>query len=458
MAKLNFLLICTIILIIVPLVNATPNIEIEKIDKGSTIISELTNPATFDFIIYNKGPAEKFEIYSLVGVSMGPKGYFDLKEGKNRISVTAYPNEDLRKRTGFLNFDYEIKGIQSGIIKDRLLIKIVPLKEAIEVIAIPLNPSESESIITIKNKENTNLDNIELEFKSMFFESQKTISLKPYEQINITIPVTKEKIKKLSAGPYIIETQIKKDESKEQIESVLDYLEEEGISVEKKIEGIIFKKTTITKMNRGNTNSMSSTEIKKDAVSRLFTVNSPEPSEIQREGLFVKYIWNKELSPDDSFIVESTTNYLFPLIIIILIIVIVLLVKMYTQTATSLRKRVSLVKTRGGEFALKVTIHVKAKKHSDRIQIVDSLPVMTKLYEQFTKQPSRIDHQSGKLYWNIDKLNAGEERIFSYIIYSKLNVIGRFELPAAVAVFEAEGKTQEVFSNKAFFVSEKTKN
>ena len=68
--------------------------------------------------------------------------------------------------------------------------------------------------------------------------------------------------------------------------------------------------------------------------------------------------------------------------------------------------------------------------------------------------PDKIDPATKRLFWNLDRLNAGEERIYSYIIFSKVRVVGRFELPAATAVYLREGKTENVLSNRAFFVSE----
>jgi hypothetical protein len=36
-----------------------------------------------------------------------------------------------------------------------------------------------------------------------------------------------------------------------------------------------------------------------------------------------------------------------------------------------------------------------------------------------------------------------------------MNIIGRFELPNALAVYEKNGKVKETLSNKAFFAAEK---
>ena len=55
-------------------------------------------------------------------------------------------------------------------------------------------------------------------------------------------------------------------------------------------------------------------------------------------------------------------------------------------------------------------------------------------------------------------MNKGEERIFTYIIYSKIGVVGKFELPSARAIYEKEGKVKKTESNRSFFINEPKKN
>jgi len=69
-------------------------------------------------------------------------------------------------------------------------------------------------------------------------------------------------------------------------------------------------------------------------------------------------------------------------------------------------------------------------------------------------KPDKIDASSRRIHWNIGDLNAGEERLFSYIVYSKVGVVGKFSLPEATAVFEQNDKIKEVESNKVFFMSD----
>ena len=83
---------------------------------------------------------------------------------------------------------------------------------------------------------------------------------------------------------------------------------------------------------------------------------------------------------------------------------------------------------------------------------------MVNLHEKFFgDQPTRTDTGNRRIEWNFDSMQSGEIRIVSYLIYSKVGVFGKFELPTATAIFEHEGEIHEVESNKAFFISEQRK-
>ena len=104
------------------------------------------------------------------------------------------------------------------------------------------------------------------------------------------------------------------------------------------------------------------------------------------------------------------------------------------------------------------TIFVQARKYVERVNIVDRLPPLVKIYERFGKEePSKVDSANKRIEWNYEKLEAGETRILTYIIYSKVGVVGRFALPSTTAIYEKNGKIQEAESNRAFFVAEQTK-
>jgi hypothetical protein len=56
-----------------------------------------------------------------------------------------------------------------------------------------------------------------------------------------------------------------------------------------------------------------------------------------------------------------------------------------------------------------------------------------------------------------DKLEEGERRVLSYIVFSKVGVLGKFELPRTRSSFEREGEVKRSISNKVYFVSEASK-
>lgn len=430
------------------------NLEVKKIDKGSVVISELNNPALFQFDITNLEAKDNFEIYTLLGVSFSPRGTFELPQGKSTLEVKAYPNAELRKNSGFFTFEYQLRGQDSGIFKDTLTIKIVRIGSIFEVNVGDIIPGDNEAKITLVNLENTNIDNLSIGLNSVFFDENKLVSLRPYEQVSLIVKINKDKILGLSAGQYPYAVNFDLSGATSKLEGKLNYIERAEIRESSITNGAIIRETTIIKTNTGNVKSEAVVEVSRDILSRLFTTFSEVPMKSEKKRFAVKYSWQKTLNPGEKYSVSVKTNYTFSLIILILIVAIAFVVKVFSITSIVLEKKVSFIRTKGGEFALKVRVHVKAKKHADNIQVIDRLPGMTKLYERFGSKPDKIDLSTGRMFFNIPHLNAGEERVFSYIIFSKVAVVGRFELPAAMAIYEKEGKTLEVNSNRAFFVSD----
>jgi hypothetical protein len=132
------------------------------------------------------------------------------------------------------------------------------------------------------------------------------------------------------------------------------------------------------------------------------------------------------------------------------------MVRAYYSTVLVITKRISLVRTKGGEFALRVRLSVKARKDVSEVILRDTLPSMVKLYDQHIRQPDEIDSAKRQLVWRIQRLNSGEERVFSYIIYSKIKIVGQFTLPAAHATFVHDGKKEGVYSNITSSVADNT--
>ena len=224
--------------------------------------------------------------------------------------------------------------------------------------------------------------------------------------------------------------------------------------ISEETKGFIIHSKSVDKYNEGNIPTIADVAIRKNIISRLFTTFSVEPLRVERQGIYVDYFWQKELQPDETLSVKVTTNWIFPLLILIGIILILYLFNLYNTTNVVVRKNVSFVRTKGGEFALKVNLRLKAKKFVDKVTLIDRLPAMAQLYEKFGNSPSKVNKVSGRLEWDVGHLGEGEERFFSYVIYSKTKIVGKFELPSATLVYELDDKLHEIRSNRAFFINE----
>lgn len=437
---------------------ALASITVENQEKANSIIAELGNPAIFDLTFNNTGPADNIQIYSLVGVQLLPNETFNVPTGDKTIEVKAYASDRVRRNRGNINFEYEIMSNLTGqvITGNMLRIRLVDFSEALEFGQSSLYLGEKMANLTIRNLENDKLENAEIKFRSAFFERSENVSIDPLETKSFYIDIDDNaQTRALLAGDYVITGELMVNgKSKAIIEGVLNYAEKEQITTKETGSGWIVASGRIEKKNDGNTKTPVQITYKRDILTRLFTTYSAEPDTVERRGLVVYYTWNDELSPGETFAVTSRTNYIFPLLLVILVVVVALLVRMYTRTAVIIKKNVSYVKTKGGQFALKVRVRVKARKNVERLELSDILPGSTKLYEGFGTVPHKMDQSSRKLVWNFNMLRAGEERVVTYIIYSNVRIVGNFSLPAAHASYERNGKREQVFSNRTYFISE----
>lgn len=427
---------------------------IEKRDRGSVIIAELDNSAAFELVIQNSGIAEDAEIYTLTGVSMAPRGAFEIPSGASVLSVQAFVPATQRRVTGPYIFEYQIKGQRSGIARDTLAVTIVNLKDTLSIEPASFKPNAEHIRFVIKNRQNTNLDNFRLKLSSEFFSTEQTLSLKPQESTSITVSLERAKAKALTAGKYVVKGELSLGSATAAIEGILDYLEEKDIAIVTRTSGFLVRTSDITRTNAGNVPITDRIEHTRDILTRLFTSHSREPLVVERNALSVDYLWQKELQPGESWTLTTTTNYTFPFLLLLLVIACVYLVYRYSRTNVVAHKQVTHVRTKSGQFAVKVQVAVKARTDVKNIQLIERVPGMMKLYAKFGTQPHKLDAATRRLFWNIDHLRAGETRVISYIIYSNMRVVGRLELPPALVVFEHGGALHEVPSNRAFFFAE----
>tara|TARA_Y100000310_G_scaffold135179_1_gene134051 strand:- start:381 stop:1727 length:1347 start_codon:yes stop_codon:yes gene_type:complete len=440
---------CLVLLIILS-ISSVSALTINAESESNVIVPEINHPAKFNLTI--TGAEEgSYTIYTLTDVEIKPKSPFQLYPRINNIEIFVYPRAQLSER-GLYVFNYNI-----GETQDKLIVNIVDLEDLIEISSDSIDPLSNQVTFYVENKENAVVNNLKAKFTSIIFDSEQEFNLQPSGRTEITVNVDSDKLRKTRAGTYIVKGEFETADGTKTISGKIYIGEKKNIITEEDGSGFLIRTKTITKINAGNVNENVKIIIKKNIISRLFNSFNTEPTSVERSSLGITYEWNKQLGPSETLAVKTSTNYIFPLLIIIAAIVIIYGFRRFIQTKIEIRKSVSPIRTKGGEFALKVKLIVKARKTIENVSLIDRIPRMVKIYKKFgTLKPDKIDAENRRIQWDIGDLNAGEERIFSYIVYSKIGVVGKFTLPAALAVFETIGEIHEVESNKVFFLSEQT--
>lgn len=431
------------------------NLDIKKESSNEVMIYGVSKPVSFDLKITNLGGDENIRFYNLVGFQMFPIGIVPIKSGETQdIRLEIYPIDGFEHR-GYYTLNYYIRGEDDSELAQKITFDVIDIDEVFEIGSVEINPESSSLKVYITNRVNFNFPEVNAKFNSAFFNLDEKFALGSYETKEFEVQLNKEDFKKLMAGFYTLKAEIMVEDQKINLEGYIRFIEKDIVTSTKKDYGLIVSTKIIEKTNQGNVISPSETIIQKNIISRLFTTFEPEPDFVERQGFNIFYTWKRDIKPGESLSITVKTNWLFPFIVIIFIIAIVIIAKQYTKTDLVLKKSVHFVNAKGGEFALKVSVIVKAKKYIERVNIIDRLPSLVKVHEKFMGDiPSRVNEAARKIEWDFEKLEAGETRILSYLIYSKVGVLGKFALPSATAIYEKQGKIHESISNQAFFVAE----
>jgi hypothetical protein len=421
----------------------------------TSVITDLDEPASFDLVIENFGDTDTFQLYSFVGVDITPKESFIIKSGETKtISIKVMPQDALKAKKQHFTFEYKIGNSKNEFQTEKLTIDVIGLEQAFEITPEAIYPSTEKEVISIKNKIGYNFGEISAKLDSVFFNSEAKFSLEAYQTKNLEINLNKDKLKSILSGPYLLTTKLETHGKSAEIESTITFSEQEGIDSKETSNGFFINKHEITKSNIGNVQRNIQITVNKNILAYLFTTFNIAP-EKTFNWFTVTYTWRKELMPNQELDVVVKTNWFYPIIVIILAIVIFMGIKKYTESDLIVKKNVSFVNIKGGEFALRVSIRLRAKKFIERISVIDRLPALVTLYDKFGAiPPNKVDLKNKRLEWNVESLDNGEERIFSYIIYSKVGVFGRFELPSSRALYSRDGKLRQVESNRAFLINQ----
>jgi hypothetical protein len=170
--------------------------------------------------------------------------------------------------------------------------------------------------------------------------------------------------------------------------------------------------------------------------------------------------WFFSVEPGEDYVVTITIDYR-PALVAILVLLLLGLIAYYVFTKrVSMKKEVFKLKySTEGLSDFKVLLHVKnnSTKPIKDVTVVDRLPRVIQPSMEFgTLQPTGVQRGSKgvRMMWKISELVSGEERIISYEVKPRMNIIGKFTLPTALGKFKTKSKrTVRIRSNRAHVFS-----
>lgn len=430
--------------------------DLDNEDSNEVFIADIGQPAIYNVDITNLGNSGNFSIYNFQGFKITPN-QFSLKNlEKESFSFEISQLSEINKN-GIYTLNMFVSDGTGSKFKIPVNLEIVELGDSFNLIVDEINPESTSTKIYFINNKDFLFKNINVKFNSDFFTLEKDIQeIKPYEKVEFPVALDKNEFKMLKAGYYSVQADVGVNNKRDFINGKIKFTEQGILSDSESLSGFFITKKIIEKANVGNNAQNFEISVEKNIFSKLFTFFEPLPDRVENIGLNSVYYWTEKLEPGQTIKVVVKTNWIIPIAIFILLCTIFYFTKKHFGDDLKIKKEIKFIKAKGGEFALRVTLILDAKRDIEKIEIVDKLPPLVNLHENFgIDAPNKIDKPNRRLEWNFDKLVAGEKRLLSYVIYSKVGIIGKFALPQTTALYEKAGKIKEVISNKVFFVAEK---
>jgi hypothetical protein len=431
---------------------------IEKKTINNVIALELNIPAKYELKIRNNQlSGDNFEIYSLLDVILTPLGTFYIEPSTTKTIIsTVMPRT---KQEGRFGITYFIKGEKAGPTQakqDSFVVHIMPFSDIV-TITIPeaIDRDETELKFKILNLEKIDLGKGTVTVESEFFDLEKEVDLSPGTKQEVSIDL--KDLHGLDAGFYTIEFKFN-------LEDYGDLIAERDTNLIEvlKITESDFKRTgllsytrTIEKKNDGNVPQYVKLELSQFFLEGIFSRYDIKADYSYYKGLNYIHSWQKELQTGENLSVKATIDYTIPVLILIAFIIAFVGYKISKRPRIILRKKLVKVKTTSGEFALKIVLIVKNIGNiAENVTIVDKIPIASNIHERFGAiKPDKIE--KGRLIWKFEKLMPGEEHILSYVVYSKVTLIGKINIPLARAHYtDVKGQRKIAYSSKLSVVHE----
>jgi hypothetical protein len=449
----SILLLTFFVIFFIANVNAEA-LTIQKKAINDVVAIELNIPTKYEITVTNKNSYDDYiDFVVLVNANITPEGKILVPAKQSKTIIGGILPLDRFK--GNFMYEYYIRGEKSGATQDKMFIKMRPLSDILSV-SMPQEITREDPIFPVQvvNKENINLSTVLVTVSSSAFTTMANAFIDANSNQTIDLPLDTGKLKTVEAGTYDFKlTFLLNNEYNYTIEKQIKLREFSNIVSESSTKRSFFGYTkTLTKKNNGNIKQLVTIELYQNPVEKVFSQFSLDSTSSEKSGSKTLFKWQRQIQPGESFVVVAKTDYTIPIVILALIIIAIVAYVIVKQKKVIVSKKALRVQTKGGEFASKIVLLARNVGNSEvgNITLIDRLPLTTQIYEKFgTVKPDKVEKH--RLEWKFPSLLPGEEVVVSYIIYSKIKMLGTIELPRATFhCTNVKNKRLILNSNKIF--------
>ncbi|MBS3117566.1 hypothetical protein J4430_01670 [Candidatus Woesearchaeota archaeon] len=308
--------------------------------------------------------------------------------------------------------------------------------------------------VKLRNTINTILDSATVIISSELFEEQRTVKIFPYQEL--TIPIKFDVLSSTSPGIYaldvvVFESNTLRGQSSQEFEIVKNPNIHESLE---QLDGFLQDRFVVTKTNNGNYIVEERFSLPVSSLSKPFTRASVPPTEKREDS----WVWVFELAPGESFNLVAVKDYRSLFVLFLVLVFAGVILYYFATRKVTISKSIFTVKEDDqGVSNLKVMLHVKNRsKRVEHVKIMDILPELVTPSKEFgTLSPDNIQRgvHGIRLTWELATLEPGEERVVSYMVHSKMRIIGKLTLPNAIVQFRKAHKLYTVYSNRVTYYS-----
>jgi hypothetical protein len=307
------------------------------------------------------------------------------------------------------------------------------------------DPRESMKVsVNMRNRVMLDMKNITLRIRSDLF----------YKEINTSLGPRKEKTSEFlfdidplqAPGTYKLFVELYYPVTDKIVsESETEFKIDAYSSITPKSESskkLFLRKVVISAENIGNYENVKEFTIRMPWYKKMFVSSDPHIDTVRIDGK--SYLqWTPSVKPMETKTLTVTTNYR-PLVVIILLIIAAIFAYFFFRSPVILLKEAGVLEQDEhgiSEIKVKIFIKNRSRKSLENITVTDKVPGITEYVETNalgSMKPSRLTRTTAKgtiLHWDLDKLDAFEERIVTYKLKSKLKVVGDMSLPKTRAKF-----------------------